>query len=592
MTTPEPTIHDPSALGAPRTGNGLEQELLNALARQARRVPVPVMVTALASAGLAYHRVPTWLIVAWVALVAALQVVRVIVITGLARRVDETTASRLRVASLLSLVNGLVHASSLGFFPFLSEIERAVQSMLMIGMATGTAGTTIGYRPFFVAFVAPLLGTLALAWIITPAPGLPDWVRVVVPLLLTMLGFVLYSLAHETFAAFRQAFDSRQRLASLNAQLQRALVAEEAANRSKTRFLASASHDLRQPLHALSLFGAALMLRPLDPKSAEIANKMDEAIRDLASEMDTLLDISKLDAGVLAATPERFDLARVLRRLVDTFGEAARRKSLALSLDAPPTLVVETDRVLLERVLRNLVDNAVKYTDHGSVRIRAETRPEGCVVRVEDTGRGIPPAEQERVFEEFYQVGNPERDRRKGLGLGLSIVHRLMPLLGARLEMDSVIGRGTRFAVHLPVAADEDERPAPSLAPGAYAGVHILVVDDEESVRLAMRELLQAMGCRVSDAGSTVEAIARSAEAAPDLVLADLRLRGEDNGIATIRALRATVPGLAALLVSGDTAPDRLREAKAAGIKLLHKPVPVDVLTAEIERALASSARR
>ena len=204
-------------------------------------------------------------------------------------------------------------------------------------------------------------------------------------------------------------------------------------------------------------------------------------------------------------------------------------------------------------------------------------------VRVSDTGFGIPQAEQERVFEEFYQLGNPERDRTQGLGLGLSIVRRLSDLLQLGVSMRSAPGQGTVFTLQVASADLSDLRPGPAAHPmPSIRGLRVLVIDDEEAVREGMRAVLEALGSEVLLAAGSDEAECLARHAPPDVVLADFRLRGGDDGVTAVRRLRATNPGLAALLVSGDTAPVRLREADAAGLRLLHKPAGVELLTRAI----------
>ena len=239
-------------------------------------------------------------------------------------------------------------------------------------------------------------------------------------------------------------------------------------------------------------------------------------------------------------------------------------------------------------MLRNLLDNAVKYTDVGRVIVSARREGEHLAVAVADTGRGIPPEEQARVFEEFYQLDNPERDRTKGLGLGLAIVRRLADLLQMRLDMSSAPGEGTTFRLALraarPGAAGVLGTPAEEA--GLLRPLHVLVVDDEAGIRLGMKTLLEAMDCRTTLADGTAQALAAAEADRPDIVLSDLRLRGSENGIETVRAIRRLYPGMPAILISGDIAPDRLREAEAAGIVLLHKPVPVETLKKEIARVV------
>ena len=374
--------------------------------------------------------------------------------------------------------------------------------------------------------------------------------------------------------------------ASWSPATQAALEQAEEANRAKTRFLAAASHDLRQPIHTLSLFGAALAMCNLDARTREISQNINVALQGMASQFDALLDISKLDAGVVHINRAPLEPRRLVERLVREFEPLARAKGLEMSASCTFDGVVDTDRLLLERIMRNLVDNAIKYTDTGSLRIDAAATGDDVVIAVADTGRGIPPTEHARVYEEFYQLDNPERDRTRGFGLGLSIVKRLADLLGIRLELESAPGKGTTFRLHLQRMAGEAAAPArPAVDSTELNGLHVLVVDDERQVRLGMQTLLEGMGCRVTLVDETSRAVAAARADHPDIVVADFRLRGDDNGIATVQAVRGLYPDLPAILLSGDTAPDRLREAEAAGIVLLHKPVAV----ADLAQAIASA---
>ncbi|HRO57857.1 MAG TPA: ATP-binding protein [Burkholderiaceae bacterium] len=410
--------------------------------------------------------------------------------------------------------------------------------------------------------------------------------------LILMFCLVLLGLARDAWAAFSESFAIRLDQVALNRQLHAALDDAETASRAKTRFLASASHDLRQPLHTLSLFGAALEMRPLDARSHEIARSMNEALQHLSSELDALLDVSKLDAGVVRVTPANIDVGRLLERIAAPYAETiGRTGGVSLDVDCEAGLIVRSDRSLLERVLRNLIDNAVKYTEKGSILVEARRRNGTVHVLIADTGVGIPDAEQTRIFEEFYQIGNRERDRRKGLGLGLSIVRRLTELLDIDMSLDSAPSRGSRFTLQIAAASPSQAPPAQILETEApHMALDVLVIDDEPSIRLGMRTLLEGLGCRVELAASTEDALAAATERPPDLVLADLRLQDDDDGICAIQAIREIHPGTPAILVSGDTAPDRLRDADAAGIPMLHKPVPVDQLRQAIIKVIEEGA--
>jgi two-component system, sensor histidine kinase len=282
----------------------------------------------------------------------------------------------------------------------------------------------------------------------------------------------------------------------------------------------------------------------------------------------------------------------LLQRIEAGYRPVAREKGLQFRVEATDALV-HTDPVLLERLMRNLVDNAFKYTATGSVTLHAEENGTAVRIVVRDTGRGIPAAERERVFEEFYQIGNPERDRSRGLGLGLAIVRRLAQLLGLEVKLESEPGCGATFAVSVPLAADARvalRAPAANVAPDSrgLAGAQILVIDDEPEVRGGMLMLLEHLGCRVAACGSYAEAeqlLDRQALGV-DLIIADFRLRQDENGIETVRRLRTRLGNVPVLLLTGDTAPERLREAQASGLRLLYKPISPNELTKSMLAAL------
>jgi len=294
--------------------------------------------------------------------------------------------------------------------------------------------------------------------------------------------------------------------------------------------------------------------------------------------LDSLLDISKLDAGAVQPAPQRMGVKALIERVEADYRPVAREKRLEFRV-APADAEVETDPILFERIVRNLVDNAFKYTTAGSVRLAAELDEQTVRITVRDTGVGIPAAERERIFEEFYQLGNPERDRPQGLGLGLAIVRRLAHLLRLNVELETEPGRGSTFAVTLPRTPQGSATPHAPHAPietesGGLVGTQVLVIDDEPEVRAGMRTLLESWGCRVAVCSGYAEAEGLLDEHAldPDVIIADFQLQRRENGIDTVRRLRARFGDIPALLVSGDTAPERLREAKASGLPFLHKP--------------------
>lgn len=569
----------------------VDEELLRLLAQQGRRLPYPVGASALVIAAMAWSHVAHGWVLAWLALVFSVLAFRRWALVRLTTQQQIPAAKRLRWAAGLSAINGVVYSASVAFVPFFSDYERMVQTILLLGLCAGSVATTAGYWPVLLSFLLPLTVSNSLAWAIGGGGQRPvTWLELALAGLILCFAWILASMARDAYRIFVESVLIRHQQAHSNQALRQALERAESAMSAKTRFLASASHDLRQPMHTLSLFGAALMRRPLDSVSAGIVRSMNLAVQSLAAQMDVLLDISKLDAGVVQVKAQVFGLQSWLGRLCHELQAAANGKGLALEFSCPADAFVETDPVLLERVLRNLIDNAIKYTDQGHISVLVERDEAVWRVCICDTGRGIAPAEQARIFEEFYQVGNPERDRANGLGLGLSIVSRLVDLLDLHLGLFSVLGQGCRFSLGIAAAEFEAELlPADTARPAQLPHLHVLVLDDEAPVREAMAALLSAYGCEVKTVGSTREAILQSLMRRPDIVLSDLRLRGADDGISAVRSLRAALPGLPAVLITGDTAPERLREAHAAGLVLLHKPVSEEQLLAAIRSALLES---
>ena len=364
----------------------------------------------------------------------------------------------------------------------------------------------------------------------------------------------------------------------------------EEANLAKSRFLASASHDLRQPIHALGMFLGALTQHEMSDEMRRLVGHMEGSVNAMDSLFSSLLDISRLDAGVVQSHPQTFRIDSLMDRICRDNISEAQEKNIRLSY-CQSSLTVFTDPILLERILRNIISNAVRYTDKGRVLVGCRRRGKRLKIEVWDSGRGIPQNQQDRVFEEFYQLGNPERDRTKGLGLGLAIVKRLTVILDCPFELRSQPGKGTVFTVSVPVTnAESLAEQAADLSPGLLRRGLILVVDDEITIREAMRSLLSGWGHEVILAGSGPEMLEQLAHCPrrPDLIICDYRLRAGENGIDVIRGLQAEYnEDIPAVLITGDTAPDRLSEAKASGFLLLHKPVANVKLRATISHLMA-----
>ena len=490
-----------------------------------------------------------------------------------------------------AIVGGLTIGGGISWIMSTGRVDVQAISLLMVCAFTSGAVVAFGaYLPAFIAFfVAASIGPMA--WLIVHGGVLYTSLAV---MYVIWFGAVI-ELARRTSASFTESVMLRFENLDLVDNLQREKVAAEQANAAKSRFLAAASHDLRQPVHALSLFVAAMRPRVMDEEARELLDHIDDSVRAMSGLFGGLLDISRLDAGVVEVNRGPVAIQPLLERVCRDFEVLAEAKGLRLDLHEC-SLSVMSDALLLERIVRNVIANAVTYTDRGRVVVGCRRGRGQLHIQVWDTGRGIPRHEQEHVFQEFYQLGNPERDRTKGVGLGLAIVRRLTQLLGHSLIVRSEIGHGSVFEISAPYAdaaaialTQTGEFPSPFLAHGVGL---ILVIDDEMAIQIAMKSLLESWGYEAITAGSCEEMLERIAthRTAPRLIISDYRLRDNASGIDAIERLRSEyndeIPGM---LITGDTAADRLKEAQESGFLLLHKPVPNHRLRASIAHLIESA---
>ncbi len=504
--------------------------------------------------------------------------------------------------TLGSLISGLVWgAASFVLFVPDSQIHQGFLVVLVFGV-TSAAVLLIGtYLPAFYAFVLPALLPIVVRNVVEGQPVHLTLAFIAAVTTLAILSFgrryngVLVESLRNRFENEALARELAQRAAELErarTAAERARADAEIADRSKTQFFAAASHDLRQPLHALGLFAAALSGKVRDPQVVQVVDSINTSVAALEGLFDALLDISQIDAGAIRANVATFPLGPLLERLRADFAPEADERGLALRV-RPSSLHLRSDPLLVERILRNLITNALRYTPTGGVLVAARRRGRRVLLQVWDTGVGIAPQERERIFEEFYQVANAERNSRKGLGLGLSIVRRLAQLLDAPLQVRSEPGRGSCFAVTLPRATapgNADEATVASLvvAPD-FRGACIAVVEDESDVLQGMRVLLEGWGARVLAASGCEELDARlaSERRAPDLVIADYRLRDGLSGADAIRAVRRRYAGeVPAIIVTASTLASHIEDAKSLDAHVLQKPVMPAKLRALIKYKL------
>ncbi len=486
---------------------------------------------------------------------------------------------------------------SVGFYLFLPSGSFEQQLTLFISVILAGTMSVFSFGSYYPSFLAGFLPfSIAAIALIS--------IQQVVNLSL-LVGTIIFVPAMLLYAwRFTQILLESLRLRFQNAELIEQLTTQqlqliekkevaEFATLTKSRFLAAASHDLRQPMHALSLYLSALSGSRLPESTHDLLSNAKQCAQAMDDMFSDLLDISRLDASVVQVDVKVFALATLLDQIRMEFVPQAEVKGLTFKV-VDCSAVVFSDPNLVERILRNLVSNAMRYTTHGKVLVGCRRIQDGVRLSVYDTGAGIAYEQQQSIFEEFYQVSNPEQDRAQGLGLGLAIVQRLALLLGTRLTLSSQLGRGSVFSIDLPCSSAINALPTPMIAPDAAQddalnGLLIVVIDDELMIQKAMQSLLAQWGCVVIIATSSSEAIERLSVCArvPDVIVCDYRLRDEELGSDVIAMLRDEFnENIPALLITGDTAPERIRKLVACGFPVLHKPVQDKVLKGALEKLI------
>ena len=470
------------------------------------------------------------------------------------------------VLLLLAVAPWLPHAAARPEAPFL--IALAIVATAFVGAAG----------------LAPLRRLAAAAAALPLSPALanliePDSSRAAIALacgFASALAALLALWLHRRWsAAARASIEQADRIRLLEAARDAAIKADQ----EKSRFLAIASHDLRQPVHAIGLFAATLEKRLEGSAEEPLVRNMSRAIDGLDRSFNVMLDISRLDAGAIEPRVQQFPLRDLFRRLHMHFAGQAEQKGLGLRF-SPGGKSISSDPQLLERIIGNLVQNAIKYTERGGIVVVARSTESHINVEIWDTGVGIRGADLRKVFDEFFQVGRGERVRTQGLGMGLAIVKRLVRLLGHELIVASKPGRGTMFRLRIAlsglpdlqdVTAGADTLPMPLLQPRT-----VLVLDDEEAIREGLCGLLQEWGYDAIAAGSIAQAerAVSLMDTPPDMILSDLHLGDGPDGIAGIEAIRRQCGcDVAAMLITGDTSHEEIRRATESGYPVLFKPV-------------------
>jgi signal transduction histidine kinase/CheY-like chemotaxis protein len=535
-------------------------------------------------------------LIGWLGAIASVIVWRMCLFHGFDKTVRDAqhVARAERNWTLSTAIHGSIWGSAALFMYVPGSPEY--QALLLVALfAISTAAVPLIGRhlPSLYAFVLPVLTPIILRLAIEGSA-----IRIMLAVISGLVMYGIFLFGRELNRTITESVQRRyenveliDELTHQKAQAEAARKDADRANRMKTRFLAAASHDLRQPMHALGLFSDSLQRRLVDPEHQALASRICQSVETLEKTFDALLDISRLDAGIVKANRETFALSDLLDQVCGECAPAAVAKGVRLGI-AKTSLAVASDPVLVEQILRNLVSNAIRYTNKGKVLVGCRPRSDRVWIEVWDTGIGISEDKQSRIFDEFYQAA--DRGQREGLGLGLAIVRRMAELLQVRIELRSVPNKGSVFRVELPRAGPADQKPqsrdiASRMACDSLHGKVMLVIDDDPAVLEAMHEVLTSRGAKTVTAASLKCALARLPECGqyPDVIISDFRLSESENGIDAVERIRhelgVTIP---ALIITGDTAPKRLQMIEASGFHYLPKPVTAERLIAELTTLL------
>lgn len=494
-------------------------------------------------------------------------------------------------------VNGICWGAA-GFllYPTENVVYQVVLAFLIGGMSASATASLAARQVAVVLAVCPALLIASTRFLFDGTDGHVE-MGVILVLYLAVLMNIGRSMNRQIVDALSLRFENQGLVASLENSVKELEVARggaEQSNRAKTRFLASASHDLRQPVHAMTLFVAALTRRfAEDQKSQDLIAKINRSLDSVRGLLDSLLDISKLDAGIVHVREERIELRALLDQVVNEFAGEAEQKGLYLRA-AGACIFVDSDQVLLGQIVRNLTANAIRYTDDGGVLIAVRKSAETARIEVWDTGVGIKAGDREEIFQEFFQLRSVSADQQGGLGLGLSIVKRTCGLLDCDIDVMSEVGRGSRFVVTLPLAesqrqhdTDQDVK-VPDL-PGAHEQTRILLIEDDPLSADALTGLLEIWGytCAMTDGLAGVAGAIDALQGRVDLIISDYRLADGETGEHVADEVRSRVgEKTPVLIVTGDTGPDRLLDLRKTGFDLLHKPVQPAELRAIVRHLL------
>jgi signal transduction histidine kinase/CheY-like chemotaxis protein len=499
---------------------------------------------------------------------------------------DKLAGFKLNVFAVNSALSGFMWgiAGILFFVPGKLEYQLIILLVLIIKGA-GSVSSVTSYLPAFYAYFPASMLPVSTMFLLQN--NVVSILLALTSLVYTVVLLIFGKSINKTLLeSLRLRNENRQLLQETLEQKRQA----EQANVAKSRFLAAASHDLRQPIYTLSLLNGVLEANVRDAKSAQVITQIGNTIETLRQLLDALLDISKLDAGVIEVNRKNINLDRLFQCLAGEFEPQADTKALRITW-LVDNCAVYSDEILLQQVLRNLVANAIRYTNAGDIEITAKKSANRVRIQVADSGIGIPPSQQDAIFLEFYQVDNPQRDRRQGLGLGLAIVARVLKLLQSEIHLHSEPGKGSRFYFDLAPGklSNKNTETNRGVISKQILNATVAIIEDDIEVAQALQLLLQNWGCNtlVSADGDGILDKIKNEDATPDIIISDLQLANGQNGLDVIERTRQfTGNNTPALIVTGNSDRKAVEQAKQRNITVLQKPVAPAKLRAYLHNTI------
>ncbi len=586
--SPKPASSTPASI--PGVGQA-PQIFIEQVSTLYRSMP-PIMATNLIVSGAMIYGL--WGIVAqtrlilWISAMMTVLVARLLSYIAYRRR--NSPDSSMPYAVIFTIGTGLTGllwgSAGVVLFPVQGLEYQLFILFILLGMGAGAVLSLSTYLPAFYAFFPITMLPTSLVLFLQNGP-----IYTALAIMTLVYVIALSFFAHNINRSLRLTLSLRFENVQLVEQLRQQKEEAVEANSAKSRFLAAASHDLRQPLHALTLFTSTLDEYIHYPKVKKVVNQINSSVNALHTLFNALLDISRLEAGALLVEKVHFKLEDLFAKILDAFLHEADAKGLRLIFE-PCHVAVYSDPILLEQVLRNYVSNAIRYTNEGTISITCRSDHGHIRISVSDTGVGIPVENHQAIFREFHQLGNPERDRSKGLGLGLAIVERIATLLEHPIGLESDLAKGSVFWIDVdtgvPTGLTERGSGISENNGHPVEGVWIVAIDDEIDIREATRLLLESWGCRVIAVASEEEAMdeLKRLDVIPHGIIADYRLRQNRTGIQAIeRIQRDIAEDIPALIITGDIAVERRHDVCHSDFQVLHKPVSPLKLRAFVRNA-------